>query len=197
MAKVYYFLAMSQGSQNSSAIRKDTRAQNKEMTAIWYNSNSEAIDKASWSTIPLDGLAEFKLLERLPLPRAWFPVDFARGWTQVSNVHRPKTIVHHRAESDWHCTPDSICDTNNWLDWTAYVDNPSLSQDDQVENNKSDVELDPGILDLKRPSQQNLCVPLNVPRLIWLTWRFQKKAANGIMIVSALETRRNMGYNKQ
>ena len=77
------------------------------------------------------------------------------------------------------------------------MDNPRLSQNDWVVDDKSDVELDPGILDLKSPSPQDLCAPPNVPRLIQLTWTSQKNTAKGIIIVSKMEMRRNKRYKKK
>jgi len=49
MAKVHDFLEMSQGSQNLRATQKESRAQNKQMTAVGYISDTEEIVKASWS----------------------------------------------------------------------------------------------------------------------------------------------------
>jgi hypothetical protein len=48
MAKVYDFLEMWQGSQNLRATQKESRAQNKQMTAIGYISDTKEIVKASW-----------------------------------------------------------------------------------------------------------------------------------------------------
>jgi hypothetical protein len=68
MAKVYDFLKMWQGSQNLCAIQKESRAQNKQMTAVGYISDTEEIVKASWSLFQHDGAAAFKLSERSSLP---------------------------------------------------------------------------------------------------------------------------------
>ena len=48
MAKVHNFLKMWQGSQNLRATQKESRAQNKQMTAIGYISDTEETVKASW-----------------------------------------------------------------------------------------------------------------------------------------------------
>jgi len=55
---------MWQGSQNLSATQKESRAQNKQMTALGYISDMEEIVKASWSLIQHDGAAAFELSER-------------------------------------------------------------------------------------------------------------------------------------
>jgi len=68
MAKVHDSLEMWQGSQNLCATQKESRAQNKQMTAVGYISDPEEIVKASWSLFQHDGAAAFKLSERSPLP---------------------------------------------------------------------------------------------------------------------------------
>ena len=67
MAKVHDCLEMWQGSQNLRATQKESRAQNKQMTAVGYISDTEEIIKASWSLFQHDGAAAFKLSERSPL----------------------------------------------------------------------------------------------------------------------------------
>jgi hypothetical protein len=49
MAKVHHFLEMWQGSQNLCPIQKESRTQNKQMTAVGYILDTEEIVKASWS----------------------------------------------------------------------------------------------------------------------------------------------------
>jgi len=61
MAKVHDILEMFQGSQNLRATQKESRAQNKQMTAVGYISDMEEIVKASWSLFQHDGAAAFKL----------------------------------------------------------------------------------------------------------------------------------------
>jgi len=88
MAKVHDFLEMWQGSRNLHATQKESRAQNKQMTAVGYISDTEEIVKASWSLFQHDGAAAFKLSERSPLPPA-LPAKYLPGErTQILNVHR-------------------------------------------------------------------------------------------------------------
>jgi hypothetical protein len=70
MAKVHDFLEMWQGCQNLHATQKESRAQNKQVTAVGYISDTEEIVKASWSPCQHDGAAVLKLSERSPLPPA-------------------------------------------------------------------------------------------------------------------------------
>jgi len=79
MAKVHDFLEMWQGSQTLQATQKESRAQNKQMTAIGYISDTEEIVKASWSNFHHDGAAAFKLSEKSPVPPALSAKDLPGG----------------------------------------------------------------------------------------------------------------------
>jgi hypothetical protein len=79
MAKVHDFLEMWQGSQNLRATQRESQAQNKQMTAVGYISDTEEIVKSCWSLFQHDGAAAFKLSERSPLPPALFAKDLPGG----------------------------------------------------------------------------------------------------------------------
>jgi len=49
MAKVHDILEMRQGSQNLYATQKESRAQDKQMTAVGYISDTAEIIKSTWS----------------------------------------------------------------------------------------------------------------------------------------------------
>jgi len=83
MAKVHEFLEMWQGSQNLPAIQKESRAQNKQKTAVGYISDTEEIVKASWSLFHHNGAAAFKLSQRYPLPPPVSAKDHPGGQTQI------------------------------------------------------------------------------------------------------------------
>jgi len=100
MAKVHDFLQMWQGSQNLGATQMESRAQNKQMTAVGYISNTEEIVKASWSLFQHDGAAAFKLSERSPLPPALSAKDLPGGRTQILNVRHIRRINCHPVKSD-------------------------------------------------------------------------------------------------
>jgi hypothetical protein len=81
MAKIHDFLEMWQGSQNLRATHKESRAQNKQMTALGYISDTEVSVKASWSLFQHDGVAAFQFAERSPLPPAMSAKDLPGGRT--------------------------------------------------------------------------------------------------------------------
>jgi len=85
------------------------------MTAVGYISDTEQIVKASWSLFQHDGAAAFKLSERSPLPTALSAKDLPGGRTQILNVRRIRRINHHPVESDDDSAPESISDTDDWL----------------------------------------------------------------------------------
>jgi hypothetical protein len=63
MGSVQDFLEMWQGNPNVHATQKESRGQNKQMTAIGHISDTEAIVKASWSPLQHDGAAALKFSE--------------------------------------------------------------------------------------------------------------------------------------
>jgi len=60
MAKVHDFLEMWQGSETLRATQKEACAQNTQMTAVGYISDTAEIVKPSWSNVHHDGVAPFK-----------------------------------------------------------------------------------------------------------------------------------------
>ena len=140
MAKVHDFLEMWQGSQNLCATQKESRAQNKRMTAVGYILDTEEIFTASWSLFQHDGAAEFKLPERSPLPPALSAKDLPGGQSQILNVRRIRRIDHHAVECDDDSAPESILDTDDWLNWNGDLDNPNDSEEDSTADDESDIE---------------------------------------------------------
>jgi len=128
MAKVHDFLEIWQGSQNLRATQKESRAQNEEMTAVEYISDMEEIVKSSWSLCQPAGAAVFKLSERSPLPPALSAKNLPRGRTQIMNVRRIRRFNLHSVESNEDSAPESISDTEGWLNWNGDLDNPNDSE---------------------------------------------------------------------
>jgi hypothetical protein len=195
-AKVHNFLEMWQGSQNLRATQKKSRAQNKLMTAVGYISDTEEIVKASWSLFQHDGAAAFKLSERTPLPPALSAKDLPGGRIQILNVRQIPRINRHPVESDDDSAPESISDTDDWLNWNGDLENPNDSEDDCAADDESDIEHNNGIKDPECPEQQDVSAAPNVPGLIRLTQKSKRQAEKVLVTVNAVETRRNKGGKK-
>jgi hypothetical protein len=196
MAKVHDFLEMWQGSQTLQATQMESRTQNKQMTAVCYISDTEEIVIASWSNFHHDGAAAFKLSEKSPVPPAVSAKDLPGGRTQVLNVRRIKRIDRHPAESDKYSSPESISDTENWLNWNGDLDTPNDSEGDREADNESDTELDNGSEVSETLEVRNVTAAPNVPGLIRPTQQSKKKVDKALVTVNIIETRRNKGIKK-
>ena len=79
MAKVHDCLDMWQGSQNLRTTQKESRAQDKQMTAVGYISDTEESVKASLLLCEHNGAAALELSERSPLPPALSAKELTGG----------------------------------------------------------------------------------------------------------------------
>jgi len=188
---------MWRGSQTLRATQKESRAHNEQMTAVGYISDTEEIVKASWSLFHHDGVAAFKLSEKSPLPPALSAKDLPGGRTKVLNVRRIKRIDRHPAENDEDSSPESISDTENWLNWNGDLDNPNDSEDDWEEDKGSDIKLDNGSEVSESPELWNVSAAWNVPWLIPPVWQSKKKIEKALLTVNVMETRWNKGIKKK
>jgi hypothetical protein len=196
MAKVHDLLEMWQGSKNLGATQKKSRAQNKQIPAVGYISDTEEIFKASWSLFQHDGAAAFKLSERSPLPTALSAKDLPGEQTQILNVRRIWRINRHPVESDEDCAADTISDTEDWLNWNGDWDNPNDSEEDCAADDDSDIEHNNCIKDPECPEQQDVRASPNVPGLVQPTPKSKRHAEKVLIMVNAAETRRNKGGKK-
>jgi len=188
---------MWQGSQNVRATQKESRAQNKQMTAIGYISDTEESVKASRSLFQHDGVAAFKLSERSCLPPALSAKDLPGGRTQILNVRQIWRINCHAVESDDDSAPGSISDTDGWLNWNDNLDNPNDSEDDCAADDEFDIGPNNGIEDSECPEQQDVSAATNVPGLVRPTRKSKRQAEKVLVTVNAVETRRNKGGKKK
>jgi len=197
MAKVHDFLEMWQGSQNLCATQKESRAQNKQMTAIGYISDTEEIVKASRSLFQYDGAAAFTLSEKSPLPPALSAKDLPGGRTQIFNVRRIQRFNRHAVECDKDIAPESIADTENTLNWKCDFDNPNDGEDDCAADDESGEEHYNPIENPQCPEQRDVSAAPNVPRLVRPTRKSKRQAKIVLVTVNAIETRRNKAVNKE
>jgi len=196
MAKVHNFLEMWKGSRNLRATQKESRAQNKQITAVGYISDTEEIFKASWSLFQHDGVAAFKLSESSPLPPPVSAKDLRGGRTQIIHVRRIWRINRHPIESNEYSAPESISDTDGWLSWNGDLDDPIDSKKDCAAGDESDIEQHNGIEDLQCPEQQDVSAAQNVPRLVRPTRKSKGQADKLLVTVNAAEMPRNKGGKK-
>jgi len=117
------------------------------MTAVGYISDTEEIVKASWSLFQHDGAAAFTLSERSPLPPALSVKDLPGGRTQILNVRRIRRINRHPVERSDNSAPESISDTEDFLNWKGDFDNQNDSKEDCAAADESNIEHNNGIED--------------------------------------------------
>jgi len=94
MAKVHDCLEMSQGSQNLRSTQKESHAQNAQIAAVGYISNTNEIVVASWPLLQNDCSAAVKLSERSSLPPALSAKHLSREGIQILIVSRIRIINH-------------------------------------------------------------------------------------------------------
>ena len=176
VAKVHASSEMWQGSQNLCPTPKESPSHNKHMASIGYISTTEEIVKASWQNFQHDGSAAFTLSERSPLPPALSAKDIPGGQTQALNDCRISRTNRHQAEWDVDSAPESISDSENWLNWNCDLDHPNVSDDNWEEDDETIVNWDNGIECQGSPERQDVSVLPNFPGLIRPTGRSMKKA---------------------
>jgi hypothetical protein len=106
------------------------------------------------------------LSERTLLPPTLSVKNLPGGQTEILNVRQMQRINRHPVESDEDSAPESISDTEDWLDWNGDVDNPNDSEDDYVADVDPDIAQDNIIEDRECPEQQDVSATPTVPRLI-------------------------------
>jgi len=186
LANGHYFLEMWHSSQNLCATKKESRPKNMQMTAVEYISDTDEIVKASWSCFQHAGASAFKMSQRSPLPPALSPKGLPGGRTWILNDRRIRSINSHPVGSDEDSAPERISDTEHWLDWNGYLDNPNESRGDWAADFGSDVEPEDGIEDPECPVQRDGAAVRNVPGLIWPTWELNCQAETVMVTVNAM-----------
>jgi hypothetical protein len=72
-------------------------------------------------------------------------------------------------ESEKHSTPESMLNTEDWLNGIGELDNPSNSQDNYAPDSESKIEHNKFIDNLECPEQQDVIATQTPPGLVWLT----------------------------
>jgi len=197
VAKVHDLLAMWQDTYNLHATHKESCAPNKQITALWYISDTKEIVKASRSLFQHDGMAAFKLSERSPLPPALSVKDLLGGLTEILIVHRIRRIDCHPVKYVEDSAPESISGTKTWLDSNGDLDDPNDSEDDSAADVEYGIKWDNGIEDLESPEQWDVRAWRNIPGLICPTPKSKRHAQMVLVTVNSMETRTNKVNKKK
>jgi len=131
------------------------------------------------------------------LPAALSAKYLPGGQTQILNVHQIRRINHHPVDCDEYIAPESISDTENWLNREGDLDNPNDSEDYWVADIESDIVQDNGIEYLECPEKWDVSATPNVRRLIRPIRKSKRQAEQVLVTVNAIETRRNKGGRKK
>jgi len=196
MAKVHYFMEMWRGSENIHATRKGSRSHNKLMTAGGYISAMEEIINPSWPLFQLCCVAAFTLSVRSPLSPAMSATDLPGGRTQIFNVRQITRINVHPVKSDENSATECISDTENWLARNRNLEIPNDSKDNFTVDIESDIEHDNCMEHPECSEQWDVSAAPNVPGMILQTRKLKRQAGNVLVMVHAMETRRNKQIQK-
>jgi len=131
------------------------------------------------------------------LPPALSAKDLPGGRTQILNVRRIRRINRHPVKSDEHSAPESISDTEDWLNWNHDLNNANDSEEDCTADDDSDIEYTNCLEDPECPEQQNVSATPNVPGYVQPTRKSKRQAEKVLMTVNAAETQRNTGGKKK
>jgi len=88
------------------------------------------------------------------------------GRPQVLNVHQFKHIDRHPDQGAVDSSPESISDTEIWVNWNGELDSPNVSEDNWEAHNELDIELDNGSEDPKTLEQRIVSATPDVQGLI-------------------------------
>ena len=108
-----------------------------------------------------------------------------------------KRVDRYPAECDKDSAPDSISDSENWLDWNGNLDNLNDSEDIWEADTQSDIELLNGVKDSETTEQWDVSAAPHVPGLIRPPRRSKIQAEQVLMVVNTIETERNNGIKKK
>ena len=98
------------------------------------------------------------------------------GQTQILNAHRFRRINCHPVESNEDSAPESISDTEDWLNWKGDLENPNDSEDDCAADIESDREQDNSIEDMECLEQRDVSAVPYVSGLIGPTQKSKREA---------------------
>jgi len=99
-------------------------------------------------------------------------------------------------ETDNDSGPESISETQNWLNWIGNLVNPNARKDDHAADVESDREQENVIEDPECLKQRDVSAALTVPRFNRPPRKSKKQAEKRFLTVNAMETEWNKRINK-
>jgi hypothetical protein len=124
-------------------------------------------------------------------------MDLLGGQTQMLNIWHIRGMNCHPIDTDEDCAPQSISDTDYWLNWNGNQDNPNDSDGDYAVDVESGMEQDNIIENPECPEQQVVSAAPNVPRLIRPAWKSRWQAETVMATVNEHKTRWNKAVKTQ
>jgi hypothetical protein len=112
-------------------------------------------------------------------------------------VRRIQRINHQPVECDMDSSPESISDTEDWLNWNGDYDNPNDSEHDCAADCECVMDQDNSIEDSECSEHRGVSHAPNVPGLIRLIRKSKRHAENMWVTFSAIEIRRNKGVKNR
>jgi hypothetical protein len=113
------------------------------------------------------------------------------------NVRSIWTINRHPVKSDKDCAPQSISDTEDWLNVNGDLDYSNDSEGDCDADDDSDIEHPNCIDDPECAEPQDVSASPNVPGLVKPTRTSKRKAEKVLVTVDEVETQRNKGGKRK
>jgi len=197
IAKVDHFLEMWQSDRHVWPTQEESCAQNKQMSVVWYFSDTEDIVEASWLLLHHNSAPAVNLSERSPLPPAFSEKVLLRGLTQIVNFGRIGQINQDPVQCQEGHAPECIPDTEDWLNSNGIMDNLNYTEEYCSADIESDIERGHGVDDSECPAQRHESTARNVPGLVLPTWKSKPHTEKMFVTVNPIEMRSNMGVKKR
>jgi hypothetical protein len=196
MASTHDFLEMWQGSEKLRATQKAAKAQNKQMTAMGYISDSEEVESSSWASFAHDGLAAFKSNEKTPLPKSLPLTELQNGKTQVLNVRRIPRINRQPGLTDEESAGEDNTDTEDWLHWDGDMESGAEDESDSSTDDEHEMDRILDTHEKESPEQSHGDAAPNVPgfiRPVRKSKRIVELAVSGARPTSNTNTQKRRG----
>jgi hypothetical protein len=103
----------------------------------------------------------------------------------------------HPFESNKDSAPESISDTDDWLNWNGHLENLNDSEVNCSADDESYIQHNNCIENLECPEQQVVSATPNVPGVVRPTRKSKRQGEKVFLTVNAVETWRTKGGKKK